>query len=70
MQQYTSFQREEKKNMHENNMACPLFNDVLYASVNEDGQFAAQFNHTVSVKIDKTGDGAKISAMKGELWTL
>lgn len=48
-------------------MACPVFDDVLYATVNENGQFAARFNHTVSVKVEKTGDGAKLSAIKGVL---
>lgn len=46
-------------------MANPTWNGVALASINENGQVAAKYNHTVSIIIEKTGNGAKITASKG-----
>lgn len=53
-----------------NNMALTtkscVWNEVLFATINDNGQFAAKFNYTVSVSIERAGDGAKITVMKGK----
>ena len=48
-------------------MANQTWKGVVLASLNEHGQFAAQFNHTVDLSMEKTGNGAKLTAIKGIL---
>ena len=48
-------------------MANQTWNGVVLASISEHGQFGALFNYTVDLSIEKTGNGAKLTAIKGVL---
>ena len=48
-------------------MASPSsYNNVLIASIDENGPFTAKFNHPVDLSIQKTGSGAKIELSRGK----
>ncbi|XP_067935597.1 histone-arginine methyltransferase CARMER-like [Watersipora subatra] len=45
-------------------MAGRHWNEVVLASVNEHGQFASKFPYPITLSIEKTGNGAKLTAKK------
>lgn len=56
---------QPRSGIKEVNMA-QMWQNVLLAAVNENGQFTAKHDRAISIAIEKTGSGAKISVLGGK----